>query len=155
MTTENIKRSRTCVYNVNFTSFGRLSISDRKLFLKFPQLKERLWGGPLWNSSCFIEPSSRRGEVTSPDDLRSSPIHWREVHWIMEMKAYATIMSFESLEYRMRMLVCPDVVNRSSRRSLGRRLYDAIGQQPPRRCIPHISNGALHQAYNTDFSDNE
>ena len=30
-------------------------ISGRKLFLKFPQLKKRLWGGHLWNSSFFIE----------------------------------------------------------------------------------------------------
>lgn len=30
-------------------------ISARKLFLKFPQLKKRLWGGPLWNDSFFIE----------------------------------------------------------------------------------------------------
>jgi putative transposase len=30
-------------------------ISARKLFLKFPQLKKRLWGGHLWNSSFFIE----------------------------------------------------------------------------------------------------
>jgi len=30
-------------------------ISARKLFLKFPHLKKRLWGGHLWNSSFFIE----------------------------------------------------------------------------------------------------
>jgi len=30
-------------------------ISGRKLFLKFPQLKKRLRGGHLWNSSFFIE----------------------------------------------------------------------------------------------------
>lgn len=30
-------------------------ISARKLFLTFPQLKERLWGGHLWNSSFYIE----------------------------------------------------------------------------------------------------
>ncbi len=30
-------------------------ISARKLFIKFPQLKKKLWGGHLWNSSFFIE----------------------------------------------------------------------------------------------------
>jgi putative transposase len=30
-------------------------ISARKLFLKFPQLKQRLWGGHLWNSSFYLE----------------------------------------------------------------------------------------------------
>jgi putative transposase len=30
-------------------------ISARKLFLKFPQLKEKMVGGHLWNSSFFIE----------------------------------------------------------------------------------------------------
>lgn len=30
-------------------------ISARKLFLKFPQLKKRVWGGHLWNNSFYIE----------------------------------------------------------------------------------------------------
>lgn len=30
-------------------------ISARKLFLKFPDLKKKLWGGHLWNSSFYIE----------------------------------------------------------------------------------------------------
>ena len=30
-------------------------ISARKLFVKFPQLKKKLWGGHLWNSSYYIE----------------------------------------------------------------------------------------------------
>ena len=30
-------------------------ISARKLFLKFPKLKKRLWKGHLWNPSYYIE----------------------------------------------------------------------------------------------------
>jgi putative transposase len=30
-------------------------ISARKLFLKFPQIKKKLWGGHLWNNSFYIE----------------------------------------------------------------------------------------------------
>ena len=30
-------------------------ISARKLFLKFPELKEKLWKGHLWNPSYYIE----------------------------------------------------------------------------------------------------
>lgn len=30
-------------------------ISGRKLFLKFPELKHKLWKGHLWNSSFYIE----------------------------------------------------------------------------------------------------
>ncbi|ADY73285.1 transposase IS200-family protein [Desulfurobacterium thermolithotrophum DSM 11699] len=30
-------------------------ISARKLFLKFPELKKRLWKGHLWNPSYYIE----------------------------------------------------------------------------------------------------
>ena len=30
-------------------------ITARKLFLKFPQLKKKLWKGHLWNPSYYIE----------------------------------------------------------------------------------------------------
>ena len=30
-------------------------ISGRKLFLQFPEMKQRLWKGHLWNSSYYIE----------------------------------------------------------------------------------------------------
>lgn len=30
-------------------------ISGRKLFLQFPEIKEKLWKGHLWNSSFYIE----------------------------------------------------------------------------------------------------
>lgn len=30
-------------------------ISGRKLFLEFPEIKERLWNGQLWNSSFYLE----------------------------------------------------------------------------------------------------
>jgi len=30
-------------------------ISGRKLFMKFPGLKNKLWGGHLWNPSYYIE----------------------------------------------------------------------------------------------------
>lgn len=29
-------------------------VSARKLFLKFPELKTKLWGGHLWNPSYFV-----------------------------------------------------------------------------------------------------
>ena len=37
-------------------------ISARKLFLKFPQLKKKLWGGHLWNPSYFIATVSENTE---------------------------------------------------------------------------------------------
>ena len=30
-------------------------ISGRKLFLKFPEIKQKLWKNTLWNSSFFLE----------------------------------------------------------------------------------------------------
>jgi putative transposase len=39
-------------------------ISTRTLFLKFPQLKKRLWGGHLWNSSFYIETVGSISEET-------------------------------------------------------------------------------------------
>lgn len=38
-------------------------ISARKLFLKFPQLKNRLWGGHLWNPSYFVSTVSENTEA--------------------------------------------------------------------------------------------
>lgn len=39
-------------------------ISARKLFLKFPRLKNKLWGGHLWNSSFYIETIGSISEET-------------------------------------------------------------------------------------------
>lgn len=38
-------------------------ISARKLFLKFPQLKQKLWGGHLWNPSYFVATVSENTEA--------------------------------------------------------------------------------------------
>lgn len=37
-------------------------IAARKLFLKFPQLKKKLWGGHLWNPSYFVSTKSENTE---------------------------------------------------------------------------------------------
>lgn len=37
-------------------------ISARKLFIKHPQLKKKLWGGHLWNPSYFIATVSENTE---------------------------------------------------------------------------------------------
>lgn len=39
-------------------------ISARKLFLKYPNLKNKLWGGHLWNSSFYIETIGSISEET-------------------------------------------------------------------------------------------
>ena len=39
-------------------------ISARKLFLKYPKLKNRLWGGGLWNPSTYIETIGHISEET-------------------------------------------------------------------------------------------
>ena len=36
-------------------------ISGRKLFLQFPEIKQQLWKGRLWNSSYYLETS---GSIT-------------------------------------------------------------------------------------------
>lgn len=38
-------------------------VSARKLFLKFPQLKKKLWGGHLWNPSYFVATVSENTEA--------------------------------------------------------------------------------------------
>jgi putative transposase len=38
-------------------------VSARKVFLKFPQLKIKLWGGHLWNPSYFVATVSENTEA--------------------------------------------------------------------------------------------
>lgn len=38
-------------------------ISARKLFLRFPQLKKKLWGGHLWNPSYYVGTVSENTEA--------------------------------------------------------------------------------------------
>jgi putative transposase len=38
-------------------------VSARKLFLKFPELKTKLWGGHLWNPSYFVATVSENTEA--------------------------------------------------------------------------------------------
>lgn len=38
-------------------------ISARKLFLQFPQLKKKLWGGHLWNPSYYVGTVSENTEA--------------------------------------------------------------------------------------------
>lgn len=39
-------------------------ISGRKLFLQFPEIKQKLWKGHLWNSSFYIETVGSSSEET-------------------------------------------------------------------------------------------
>lgn len=39
-------------------------ISGRKLFLQFPEIKQKLWKGHLWNSSFYIETVGSISEET-------------------------------------------------------------------------------------------
>jgi len=52
-------------------------ISARKLFLKFPELKKKLWGGHLWNPTYFVSTISENTEAQvrsiSKLFLQSSP----------------------------------------------------------------------------------
>jgi putative transposase len=38
-------------------------ISARKIFLRFPEIKKRLWGGHLWNPSYFVSTVSEQTEA--------------------------------------------------------------------------------------------
>ena len=39
-------------------------ISARKLFVKYPELKKKLWGGKLWNPSTYVETIGHISEKT-------------------------------------------------------------------------------------------
>lgn len=59
-----LKPDRTCVhvfvsaapkYKSSYIYKILKGISARKLFLKHPTIKKKLWGGHLWNPSTYIE----------------------------------------------------------------------------------------------------
>jgi putative transposase len=49
-------------------------VSARKLYVKYPELKERLWGGHLWNPSYFVATVSENTEEQIRDYIQSQKI---------------------------------------------------------------------------------
>ncbi|AZR73179.1 transposase [Anoxybacter fermentans] len=49
-------------------------ISARKLFMKYPELKEQLWKGHLWNSSYYIETIGSISEETIREYIEKQKI---------------------------------------------------------------------------------
>ena len=56
---ENLTHYRTCVCNVNYRMVWSVKylkgISGRKLFEYFPEIRNQLWKGELWNHSYYVE----------------------------------------------------------------------------------------------------
>ena len=56
---ENLTHYRTCVCNVNYHMVLSVKylkgISGRKLFEYFPEIRNQLWKGELWNHSYYVE----------------------------------------------------------------------------------------------------
>ena len=56
---ENLTHYRTCVCNVNYHLVESVKylkgISGRKLFEYFPEIRNQLWKGELWNHSYYVE----------------------------------------------------------------------------------------------------
>ena len=56
---ENLTHYRTCTRNTNYHMVWSVKylkgISGRKLFERFPEIRNQLWKGELWNHSCYAE----------------------------------------------------------------------------------------------------
>lgn len=52
-------------------------VSARKLFLKFPELKNKLWGGHLWNPSYFVSTVSENTEAQVKKYIESQNVNSR------------------------------------------------------------------------------
>ncbi len=50
---------------------GMKGVSARKLFKQFPWIKDKLWGGHLWNPSYFVATVSDQTETQIRDYIRS------------------------------------------------------------------------------------
>ena len=56
---ENLIHYRTCVCNINYHMVWSekylKGISGRKLFERFPEIRNQLWKGELWNHSYYVD----------------------------------------------------------------------------------------------------
>ena len=56
---ENLTHYRTYAYNTNYHMVWSVKylkgISGRKLFERFPEIRNQLWKGELWNHSYYVE----------------------------------------------------------------------------------------------------
>ena len=56
---ENLIHYRTCVHNINYYMVWSVKylkgISGRKLSERFPEIRNQLWKGELWNHSYYVE----------------------------------------------------------------------------------------------------
>lgn len=51
---DNLKHARTCMYNINYHIVCSVKYR-RKMYKKFPDLRQQLWKGELWNHSYYLE----------------------------------------------------------------------------------------------------
>ena len=51
---DNLKHARTCMYNINYHIAWSIKYR-REMYKKFPDLRQQLWKGELWNHSYYLE----------------------------------------------------------------------------------------------------
>ena len=51
---DNLKHARTCMYNINYHIVCSVKYR-RKMYKKFPDLRQQQWKGELWNHSYYLE----------------------------------------------------------------------------------------------------
>ena len=49
-----MKHARTCVYNINYHMVWSVKYR-RKMYEKFPDLRQQLWKGELWKHSYYLK----------------------------------------------------------------------------------------------------
>ena len=54
MKKDNLKHARTCMYNINYHIAWSIEYR-REMYEKFPDLRQQLWKGELWNHSYYLE----------------------------------------------------------------------------------------------------
>jgi putative transposase len=54
-------------------------VSARKLFLQFPELKTKLWGGHLWNPSYFVATVSENTEAQVKKYIENQNVNSKSV----------------------------------------------------------------------------
>ena len=51
---DNLKHARTCMYNINYHIVCSVKYR-RKMYEKFPDLRQQLWKGELWKHSYYLK----------------------------------------------------------------------------------------------------
>ena len=95
---DNLKHARTCMYNINYHIVCSVKYR-RKMYEKFPDLRQQLWKGELWNHSYYLETIGDISEETIRKYIEHrSKQYWRKEGPCQRQERKRTVLSRQPLQ---------------------------------------------------------